>query len=83
MGNDTEIKRPDGLTDNEWRVYRGLVQGTPLNEIGRHLYLSPSTVSTYRRRILDKLKLETNADLVRLSERLRINGSLKAEGARA
>ena len=53
------------LSDRELQVLRGLAQGKNLNEIGAELALSPKTVSTYRARILDKLHLETTADLIR------------------
>jgi DNA-binding NarL/FixJ family response regulator len=42
-----------------------LGSGKSLKEIGAQLTLSPKTVSTYRSRILTKLALKTNADLVR------------------
>jgi len=53
------------LSDREYRVACLLAAGRPLNEIGKELFLSPSTISTYRLRILRKLKLENNAELVR------------------
>jgi DNA-binding NarL/FixJ family response regulator len=31
------------------------------------LFISPKTVSTYRRRLLDKLELRANVDLTRLA----------------
>ena len=42
-----------------------LASGARVNDISRDLGVSPSTVSTYRLRILGKLKLKTNTDLVR------------------
>jgi DNA-binding NarL/FixJ family response regulator len=53
------------LSDREYQVLIGLGTGKATNEIARELLLSPKTVSTYRRRILEKLKLTTTADLVR------------------
>ncbi|HET6718400.1 MAG TPA: LuxR C-terminal-related transcriptional regulator [Rhodocyclaceae bacterium] len=36
-----------------------------MTAIGESLHLSPKTVSTYRTRLLDKLKLGNNAELTR------------------
>ncbi len=52
------------LSDREYRVMWLLASGKHINEIAAELFLSPSTVSTYRARILRKLGLTTNADLV-------------------
>ncbi len=56
------------LSDREYRVMRLLAEGRQLKEIARQLFLSPSTVSSCRTRILRKLKLQTNADLIRYAE---------------
>ena len=44
-----------------------IASGKQINQIARDLCISPSTVSTYRTRILDKLGLENNAALVRFA----------------
>jgi DNA-binding NarL/FixJ family response regulator len=41
-----------------------LATGKPIKQIARELFLSPSTVSTYRARILRKLQMANNAQLV-------------------
>ncbi len=53
------------LSDRELQVLRLLAAGKSVSEIGGALFLSPKTVSTYRARILEKLNLKTNAELVR------------------
>jgi len=53
------------LSEREFSVMQLLAQGKQVNEISQELKLSPSTVSTYRMRILNKLKLKSNAELVR------------------
>jgi DNA-binding NarL/FixJ family response regulator len=55
----------EGLTDREYRVMWLLASGKQINLIAKEMTLSPSTVSTYRSRIFKKLKLATNAELVR------------------
>jgi two-component system, NarL family, invasion response regulator UvrY len=55
------------LSERETQVTRLLAAGKPNTEISHELCLSPSAVSTYRKRVLRKLKLSSNADLVRYS----------------
>jgi DNA-binding NarL/FixJ family response regulator len=55
----------EALSDREYRVMWMLAKGKSISQIAEELLLSQSTVSTYRNRILKKLVLETNADLVR------------------
>lgn len=61
-----EQERPphERLSDREYRVMWMLASGKTLHEIAEGMRLSPSTVSTYRGRILKKLDLHTNVDLV-------------------
>ena len=53
------------LSDRELQVLRFLAAGRGPAEIALELNLSSKTVTTYRARVLEKLKLRTNADLVR------------------
>ena len=53
------------LSDREFEVMKLLASGRSLTEIGQILSISPVTVSTYRRRILEKMQLSTNADLTK------------------
>jgi DNA-binding NarL/FixJ family response regulator len=52
------------LSDREYRVMWLLASGKSINRIGQEMILSPSTISTYRTRILRKLGLSNNAQLV-------------------
>ncbi len=65
LASGTERAPHEALSERETRVMRLLATGKPINEISQELSLSPSTVSTYRARILRKLKLRNNAELVR------------------
>lgn len=58
-------KAHESLSDREYQVLCMLGSGNSGKEIGAKLALSPKTVSTYRARILEKMKLETTADLIR------------------
>jgi two-component system, NarL family, invasion response regulator UvrY len=53
------------LSDREFEVLRALGSGLSVKDVGEQLGLSPKTVSTYRSRILEKMQLRSNADLVR------------------
>jgi two-component system, NarL family, invasion response regulator UvrY len=51
------------LSDREYQVFRMLAMGKTVKEIGEELSLTPQTVSTHRSRILEKMKMTTNAEL--------------------
>ncbi|MBF0158643.1 MAG: response regulator transcription factor [Magnetococcales bacterium] len=53
------------LTDREFSIFLKIAAGMPLAKIADDLHLSPSTVSSYRLRILKKMAMSTNAELVR------------------
>lgn len=52
------------LSDREWDVFRYLAIGRTVSEICEILSLKSTTVSTYRTRILMKMSLRTNADII-------------------
>ncbi len=52
------------LSDREYQVFRRIAAGRPAREISLELGLSVKTVATYRSRILEKMEMKTNADLV-------------------
>jgi DNA-binding NarL/FixJ family response regulator len=51
------------LSDRELEVLCLIASGRTVGEIATSLSLSDKTISTYRRRILDKMHLSTNAEL--------------------
>lgn len=57
------------LSDREFEVMRRLGSGLTVSQIAGELALSPKTVSTYRARILEKMSVASNADLVRYAAR--------------
>jgi two-component system invasion response regulator UvrY len=61
----TESPLHESLTPRERQVMHRLVTGQALKEIAYELGLSIKTVSTHRRRLLDKLRLNNTPDLVR------------------
>ena len=59
----------EGLSDREFQVLRMLAMGKTVGQIGRELHLSEKTISTYRARMLEKMSLETTAELIRYAIR--------------
>lgn len=51
------------LSEREFQVFLKLAQGEHVSEISKDLSLSVKTVSTYRTRLMDKLRLGSNSDL--------------------
>jgi DNA-binding NarL/FixJ family response regulator len=54
----------DALSDREYLVFRMLASGQTVKQIAAELRLSPQTVSTHRTRILEKMGMKSNADIV-------------------
>jgi DNA-binding NarL/FixJ family response regulator len=57
------------LSNREMQVLVRLACGSTTREVSEGLGLSPSTVETYRSRILEKLSLRNNSDLTRFAIR--------------
>lgn len=53
------------LSDREYQVLRFIGSGKTVGEIAERTNLSVSTISTYRARILEKMRMKTNAELTR------------------
>jgi DNA-binding NarL/FixJ family response regulator len=53
------------LSDREFQTIRMIASGKKLSEIADELSLSPKTVSVYRARILEKMRMKTNGELTR------------------
>jgi two-component system invasion response regulator UvrY len=51
------------LSQREFQILCKLAVGRSVSEIAQELFISVKTVSTYRGRILEKMNLDTNADL--------------------
>jgi DNA-binding NarL/FixJ family response regulator len=57
------------LAAREYEIMLMIVSGMSLTDIGEKIFISVKTVSTYRSRILAKLGVATNAELVRYALR--------------
>ena len=60
------------LSDREYQVFRMLVSGQAVSEIASELNLSVKTVSTHKARLMEKMGIENQADLVRYAMRHRL-----------
>jgi len=61
------VSRPlyEHLSDREYEVFRRLATGQTVQQIASDLMLSPKTVSTYRARMMRKMRMKTPGDLLR------------------
>jgi DNA-binding NarL/FixJ family response regulator len=60
-----EVPAHELLSDGEYEVMRLLASGKTIKEIAKALHVGTTTVSTYRARLLEKLHLKNNAELMR------------------
>ncbi|MGE3842473.1 MAG: response regulator [Vicinamibacterales bacterium] len=58
---------PERLSDRELEVLRLIGRGETPTQVAQRLGLSVKTVSTYRTRLLEKLEMQTTADLIRFA----------------
>ena len=63
MGPSSEVAPHHTLSDREFQTLRLIASGKKLSEIADTLALSPKTVSVYRTRLLEKMRLSNNAEL--------------------
>jgi DNA-binding NarL/FixJ family response regulator len=54
----------DTLSDRELEVFRMIAAGKTTIQMAEGLFLSVKTISTYRSRILEKMQMKTNAELI-------------------
>jgi two-component system invasion response regulator UvrY len=64
MGRDASRPLHEGLSDREFEVMRLIASGKTVGQIAEFLSLSDKTISTYRARILEKMGMKTNAELM-------------------
>ncbi|MCE2680002.1 MAG: response regulator transcription factor [Burkholderiales bacterium] len=63
LTDDTDKPLHSTLSDREFQTIRLIASGRKLSEIAEELSLSPKTVSVYRARIMEKMKMKNNAEL--------------------
>ena len=60
---DSEKPLHETLSDREYEVMRMIASGKTISEIAKKLFLSVKTISTYRSRILEKMRVKSNVEL--------------------
>jgi len=61
----SEDRLHENLSSREFDIFKLLVEGKSISEISQQLSLGMSTVSTHRARILTKMNMRSNAELVK------------------
>jgi two-component system invasion response regulator UvrY len=64
LSSDADRPAHELLSSREFEVMRKIAAGRTPSEIAAELHLSVKTVSTYRTRVLQKMNLKTNADIM-------------------
>ncbi len=64
IADDSDKPAHENLSDREYQVLVMIAGGSTLTQIAEDLNLSVKTVSEYRKRLLEKMRLETNAELI-------------------
>jgi DNA-binding NarL/FixJ family response regulator len=59
----------ESLSDREYEVFRLIAAGKSILEIADTISISQSTVNTYRARILQKMNMRSNADIIHYAMR--------------
>jgi two-component system invasion response regulator UvrY len=61
-----DVQKPlhETLSPREYQIFFKLGQGEGVTRIAEELCLSVKTVSTYRARVLEKMKMSSNADII-------------------
>ena len=69
---ERELLPHETLSRREYQVMCLIASGKTVSEAARELTLSVKTVSTYRARILEKLQVKNNAELMRYATQNRL-----------
>jgi two-component system invasion response regulator UvrY len=63
LGNDQDKLPHEQLSEREFQVFLRLAKGESVGAMAESMSLSVKTVSTYRTRVMEKMKLSSNSDL--------------------
>ena len=64
LNGPTKNSTIESLSDRELQIANKLVEGVPLKELSNQLNLHSSTISTYKNRLFEKLKIQSIPELV-------------------
>ena len=78
LAQELEEKRSalphEALSDREYRILWMIASGRASRQIAQELFLSPNTVSSCRTRILRKMKMKSNAELIQYAFKYQLVG---------
>ena len=63
LGGGADKPPHEQLSEREFQVFLRLAKGETIGHMANSMSLSVKTVSTYRTRVMEKMKLESNSDL--------------------
>jgi len=63
LSTNTQLPAHETLSHREYQVMRLIASGKTVTQIARELSLSKKTISTHRARLLEKMRIKTNAEL--------------------
>lgn len=72
IDDDDSVPRHESLTTREFQVLTMLASGKTVKEIAGELFLSNKTIFFYRDRIMKKLDLKSNSDIIHYAVRNKI-----------
>jgi len=64
-GDNLDKPAHECLSNREFEVMKFIASGKSISEMAQTLSLSVNTISTYRARILDKMHINTNTELIK------------------
>lgn len=64
LADPSERLLHEALSDREMEILRLMAMGNTPSQIAESLFISSKTVSTYRARLLRKMKMQSNAELI-------------------
>ncbi len=64
-GDNFDKPAHESLSNREFEVMKFIAAGKSISEMAETLSLSVNTISTYRARILDKMRITTNTELIK------------------
>ena len=67
--NSQELELFKAVNDRELMVLQLFAQGRTNKEIAKGMFLSNKTVSTYKKRLMHKLQVNTLVDLIEMAKR--------------
>ena len=64
LNDNLQREGQEALSHREFEILRMIADGKTVSQIAEELHLGVSTVSTYRARILEKMRMTTTAELM-------------------